>query len=482
MEKSLTKNSIFYLVYSVLNVIFPLITGIYVARILFPEDIGLVETARNLASYFVIFAFLGIPTYGLREISQARNDKKELNKLYSELIVINSISTFVFLILYMIIIFTVKAYRQNIVVFLISGIAITLNFLNNSWLFEGLEKFDYISIRNFIFKCISLILLIIFVRDSNDYLTYAFITVVGTAGNYVLNVINSKRYVKFSLKQLNLKRHMKSIMYLVVVNLAIEIYSMVDITMLGLMCKKEVVTYYAYGIKIQKILLQVINTFTMVLVPRIALYYKEDRMDEFNSLITKVLSIILIISLPIIIGINFVGDSLITKIYGETYIRSSDVLKILIMVILVSPIGYLLGSRIMLVTNNEKKMIVPVGVGALVNMVGNAYLIPRFEEIGAASASVISEVVVTVIYIVISHKYFELDRKKLKETLLKVFVALSVMFLMLALTQYVFGVSFLLTLLQIPESMVVYFGTLMLLKERCVDFYRNKVFRRIKHE
>ena len=111
MEKSLTKNSIFYLIYNVLNVVFPFITGIYVARILFPADIGQIETARNLAQYFVIFSFLGIPTYGLREISKARNNQQELNKLYSELMVINTISTCFFLILYNLIIFIVPAYR-----------------------------------------------------------------------------------------------------------------------------------------------------------------------------------------------------------------------------------------------------------------------------------------------------------------------------------------------------------------------------------
>ena len=74
-----------------LNVFFPFITVIYVARILLPSDIGLVEPARNLAQYFVIFSFLGIPTYGLREISKVRKNQYELNKLYSELMVINTL-------------------------------------------------------------------------------------------------------------------------------------------------------------------------------------------------------------------------------------------------------------------------------------------------------------------------------------------------------------------------------------------------------
>ena len=99
-KKSLSKNSIFYLIYTVLNVLFPFLTGVYVARVLLPDAIGEVAYAQNIAQYFVVFAFLGLPTYGLREIAKARDDKQELNKLYSELLSINFISTTIFLSIY----------------------------------------------------------------------------------------------------------------------------------------------------------------------------------------------------------------------------------------------------------------------------------------------------------------------------------------------------------------------------------------------
>lgn len=466
MEKSLTKNSIFYLIYNVLNVLFPFITGIYVTRVLLPTDIGLVETARNLAQYFVIFSFLGIPTYGLREVAKVRNNKDELNKLYSELMTINLISTTIFLVLYNLLIFNVQVYRENIIVFVVTGISIALNFINNTWLFEGMEKFDYISIRNLIFKCVSFILLLICVKSKDDYLAYAFITVIGTAGNYILNIVNSKKYVKYTFKDLNLKRHMKSIIYLVVVNLAIEIYSMVDITMLGLMCQKETVTYYSYGMKIQKILLQIVNTFTVVLVPRISLYYKDKRFGEFNDLLTKTISIILIISLPIIIGTDFVSNSLITKIYGETYIRSAEVIKILVITICVSPIGYLLGSRILLVTDHENKMIIAVGVGAIINIIGNASLIPKFQEIGAAVSSIVSEFVVAIAYIILSHKYFKLNYNNLKDTIYKVTIALIMMTIELYLISKIKCNVMIISTLQIALSVIIYFGILIILKEK----------------
>lgn len=479
MEKSITKNSIFYLIYNVLNVAFPFATGIYVARVLFPSDIGLVETARNLAQYFVTFSFLGIPTYGLREIANVRNDKDELSKLYSELMVINTISTAIFLILYLVLIFSVEMYRSNIVVYIITGISIALNFLNNTWLYEGLEKYDYISIRNSAFKLISLILLLIFVKDADDYLSYALISVIGTAGNYIFNIINAKRYVQFQTKGLDLKRHLKSIIYLVVVNLAIEIYSMVDVTMLGLLCESQVVAYYAYGIKIQKILLQVINTFTVVLVPRISWYYKERKINEFNELLTKALQIILIFSLPIIVGINFVGGPIIIKLYGQEYIRSAYVLRWLINVICISPIGYLLGSRVLLVTGRESRMIRAVGIGAFVNIIGNYIMIPKFQENGAAMASVISEIVVATVYIILSHKYFRLNVSELTNTVKKLFISLIIMTIFLLIGKTLNLNSFVFIMMEIPISAIFYFGVLLIIKEPVVYSYFVKISNRL---
>ena len=186
-KKSLTKNALFYIMYNVLNIVFPLLTGIYSARILTPDSIGMVESARNLVQYFVILSFLGIPTYGLREISKYKNDKKELNKIYSELMTINFISTLFFLVIYLILIFGVSKYSGNIILYLLVGMLIFLNFFNNSWLYEGLEEFQYISLRNLFFKIFAFIFLVVTVRNENDYLFYASITIVGTAGNILFS-------------------------------------------------------------------------------------------------------------------------------------------------------------------------------------------------------------------------------------------------------------------------------------------------------
>ncbi len=477
-NKSLTKNSFFYLIYNVLNVVFPFITGVYVSHILLPQAIGNVETARNLVQYFVIFSFLGIPTYGLKVIAKNKKDKNELNKTYTELLIINFISTIIFSITYLVLILCVDNYRNDLCLYLIVGVSIIINIFNNSWLFEGLEEFKYISIRNLIFKIISFVLLIILVKNQNDYLKYAFITVIGTVGNYILNIVYARKYVKFRIsKSINLKRHLKSIIYLVIVNLAIEIYTLVDVTMLSWMCNKENVAFYSYGSKIYKILIQLINTFTIVMVPRIALYYKEKDYKKFNDVISKTFKVICLIAIPIIVGLFFTSDYLICKIYGDAYIKSSYVLKVLSLILFIAPTGYLLGSRIMLVTDNEKKMIIPVICGAIVNIIMNSILIRIYQEIGAAIASAISEIIVMTVYIFLSKKYFKLT--EIKNTLFKETIALVLMTGFLLLISFIEINGLYKVIIQILGSIIIYFGILVILKEELVINTINKIAKKM---
>lgn len=472
-SKSLADNSIYYLFYNVLNMLFPFLSGIYVSRVLFPADIGLITSAQNLAQYFVILSFLGIPTYGLREMAKLRNDFEERSKVYSELYVLNFISTIVFLVIYLTIIVSVHKYRECLNLYLIVGISIALNIFNISWLYEGLEEFRFISIRNLIFKCVCFCVLVVFVKDADDYLIYAGVNVIGTAGNYLLNMAFSKKYIKFRLYGLNIRRHFKSVIYLVVVNLAIEIYSLVDITMMSFICSNESISYYKYANSIQKILLQVINTFTIVLIPRISFYYKEGRYKEFHLLLSKALRIIFLLSLPMIVGLYYTADYLIVMLYSDAYITSAALVKLFSLLLLISPVGYLLGSRVLLVTGNENKMVYAVGTGALVNVILNSILIPRYSEFGAAVASIVGEFFVMVIYVFLGKKYYQLEG--VAKTLIKAFMATGVMGIYLYIISNLITDAFWMTVIEIVGGVILYFGILLIMRENIVRDYAGRL-------
>ncbi len=480
--KNLTVNSVFYLIYNVLNVLFPLIIGIYVARVLSPTYIGEVSYAQNIVSYFVIFSFLGIPTYGMREVAKNRGNKEELNKLFTELFIINLISTIVFLSIFLGMVFIVSSFRERLALYLVCGLSIAINSLNISWLFEGLEEFKYISIRSFFIKILSFVALVIFVKANDDYLLFALIGVLGTSGAYILNCIKAKKYVRFSTKDINIRRHLKPVFFLVIINLAIEIYTLVDITMLGIFCDKESVAFYSYASKIYKVLLHLINTFTMVIVPRISLLKKEGKDEEYNRLLTKTLLVILVLALPMIVGIFFTSDYLVTIIYGNAYIRSSVVLKILSLNLLISPIGYLLGSRVMLVNGKEDKMVWCVLSGAIANLLLNLLFINLWLEVGAAIASVCGEIVVLVVYLIFSHKFFKLEESLNKSTTKILIASLIISFFLYAVSILNIS-SMIITIVQIIGAVLIYFVVLLITKEQTVCSYyeiiKNK-FLRIK--
>ena len=80
MSNSLAKNSIFNVCYQLLNVIFPLISASYVARVLMPSGVGLVAMAQNWVAYFVIFASLGCACAGFESWDKESIYRAHLNQ------------------------------------------------------------------------------------------------------------------------------------------------------------------------------------------------------------------------------------------------------------------------------------------------------------------------------------------------------------------------------------------------------------------
>ncbi len=480
---SLAKNGIFYLIYNIFNALFPFAIAIYLTRVIHLEadTIGEVNYALNIVSYFALFAFVGIPTYGMREVAKCKDDPVALNKLFTELFLINTITTTISAGFYIGLIFIVPAFRGELLwLYLIVGIEVLLNYFNISWLFEGLEKFGITAIVNVLCKIVSFVFLVLFVKSEGHILIYGLLSVLGISGYYAFLFLFFPKYVRFDFKQLQFKRHIKPIVLLVVVNLAIEIYSLIDVTMIGIIIKdsKAPVAYYKFAHQIQKTLLMVINTITLVLVPRLTKFYKDEKYDDYNKLISNAFSLIIMLAIPMVIGVYFVSDNIVVWLYGDEYSVSSNILKILSLAVLISPIGYLLGSRVCLVTNNEKYMPIAVGIGAVVNIGLNIWFINLWGAVGAAIASVISEVVVMVVYIIFSHKYFKLKINVLN--FVKILIGLIVMSGYLVAIYFLVKPEVLKIVLEIVGAIIIYFALLLILRENSCMSAFNKVFKRNK--
>ncbi len=408
-SSSLAKNSIFNVAHKVLNTIFPLITSIYVSHILLADGIGSVSKAQNIVSYFTLIAALGLPNYGTREIAKVREDNEKTNQLFTELFLINLCSTIFCTITYLILICNVTSFHENIGLYIVVGLPIIFNAINIEWFYQGFEKYQYIAIRSFVVKIICLVLVFCFVRSRQDIVKYGFIVSLGTCGNYILNIISLRDFnLRFNFKNFNPFRHLKPVFILLVTTVSIELYTLLDTTMLGIFCEDENVGYYTNIIKMVKVVITVITAIGGTLLPRLSYYSSKGDLEKAGDIVNKVFLIMLFLFVPCTIGFFVCSDLIVPVLFGSSFMPAVQTLKIASFLVLALGFSNLFGTQILLTFNEERKLLICTAIGAVINITLNAFLIPRFMQDGAAFASVISEAMVTLLTYNFARKFIKI--------------------------------------------------------------------------
>lgn len=406
--KSISVNATFNVIYKLLNALFPLITATYVARVLLPDGVGKVSYAQNIVMYFTYVAALGLPTYGTREIAKRHDQIDDRNKAFTELFLINFISTTCCVIVYYSLVTLFPAFAENRMLHYVAGIAIILNYINVDWVYQGFEEYRYIAIRSMIIKCVSVAAIFIFVRTKEDFIIYALIHCLATAGNYVFNILNLRKYIKFEFSKIDIVQHFKPLFTLLSASIAIELYTLLDTTMLGALCTDEIVGYYTNAMKTVKIVITVLAAVISVMLPRLSWYYDNNQMEKFKSLTRNVIKVLFALAIPSALGVFGLSAMMMPVLFGKAFIPAVSTLKILCFLMIPIPFSTLLGAQILCAINQEKKMLIAVVCGAASNISMNAILIPLYQQNGAAIASVISECIVVLVEIFFVKKYMKI--------------------------------------------------------------------------
>lgn len=464
---SVKTNAVLNVVRTLMSLIFPLITFPYTSRVLGPMGTGKVVYAKSIVSYFAMLAMLGINTYGLREGAKIRDNRNALSKFYKEILSINLITTFIaYILLFFAITFLPRFsdYRQLIIV-LSSSILFTT--LGVDWLYGAVEDYKYITIRSIIFQVIGIFLLFILVRDNDDYLQYASLSVITNVGSNIFNFFHSRKYIDINFKcQLELKKHLKPLFILFGTAVAISIYTVLDSTMLGYICGDEQVGLYHAATKINRIILNLISAIGAVLTPRLSNYIENQR-DEYNKLLSKASNIYLLLCLPSAVGLCFLAKPIIDIFCGYEYQPALLTMQVMCPIILFIPYGQFFSNLIFTPFRKDKYSLFPVIFGALTNVVLNLLLIPRFGALGAGIATVIAEFTVTTIKLFLSKKV-GIKIFDLFKNWYQYLIATTIMFFILLLIKQIHFSTNLFVIISILCGIIIYFLSLLLMKNKYV--------------
>ena len=409
MNKVIVRNSIYNIIYKVFSVIFPLVTSSYVSRILLAEGVGKVAYAQSIVTYFVTLSSLGIPQYGIKAIAQSESSRDGQSKTFSELFIINLVSTVLWCAVYYTLINQMLYFADRRALFNTMGLLLILNIFNVDWFYQGIEKYGYIATRSMIVKLLSLISMFVFVRTSDDYINYGLILCIATAGNYLYNAANLRKYVGIRVKGIDLARHLKPVLILLVSAVATEIYTMLDTVMIEHIHGEAYVGYYSNAVKVVRVIYTLVIAMVSTFYPQISIYLNEGDYSESNKLLSIGTKIILLFSVPLAMGAFVLSDSVVLILFGGDFYSSIATLRILSVLICVFSLAYFLGHIILMSTCNEKKILKATIAGAVFNFCANSLLIPPLKHNGAAIASVLAELIVTAILLYNGKKFFKLN-------------------------------------------------------------------------
>ena len=426
MQKSLAKNSIYNMIYTMGNILFPFFTSIYVSRILLPVGVGKVASAQNIASYFVTAAALGLPSYGVREFAKIRDKKQKRNKLFTELFLLNIISTSVATIAYYILIVSNTNLRSEGLLYFICGISVAFNYLNIDWMYQGLEEYGYITIRSLAIKILSFIVLLILVKTKQDYVMYALISCLATGGNYIFNILHARKYVKFEFYGLDLLHHIRPVLLIAGITFLSTIYNKIDITMLNILASDESVGFYTYAQKTLNIVLTMSNAVKAAFLPRLSYYYDNNK-ESFYNLLDKGFQVLCTMAFPLCIGLALVAHQVVSLLYGNAFEPATLTIRLMCPLILIKGFGDLFCYQLVYSTKNEKIILPASAAASIINILTNAILIPIFLQNGAVIASVFSEFITNAVQFIYMKKKIKFQINYM--VLIKSIITIAVMIL-----------------------------------------------------
>ena len=394
--KSLQKNFLYNVLYQILLVILPLITAPYISRTLGATAVGVYSYTYSVAYYFLLIAMLGIGNHGNRSIAAVRDDRKKLDKTFSSIYSLQVITFSIAILAYAI--YLVLFVKDNRLIVLLQLIYVTSGLFDIGWLFFGLEQFKLTVARNTLIKISTVVLMFVFVHKPSDLWKYTLIMSAGTLFSQAYLWLYVKKYVSFekcSVKEIT--SNIKPVLILFIPVLAYSIYKVMDKIMLGNMSSYDQVGFYNNAEKIINIPMGIITALGTVMLPRmsnIVANGDKKRVDDYIRISAKLVTLL---SSAIAFGLMGVSSVLAPVFFGDEFIACGEIIRLLSVTVFFIAWANVIRTQYLIPNKRDSIYLTSTMVGAILNLIINWMLIPKYQANGAAFVAEFSVMLVQMV-------------------------------------------------------------------------------------
>lgn len=416
------KNYLYNLSYQLLIIVLPVITTPYITRVFSSSALGSYGYYNSIVTYFILLATLGVANYGTKEISGHR---KNVQKTFWGIYSLQVLATCLALVLYIATCLLIPS-MNNLIAYIL-GFSLLSRGLDISWLFQGMEDFKKITVRNTAVKLLGVASIFIFVKKPSDLYLYIVLLVGYDLLGQLSMWLPAREHIgRPHLDIVYAKQHIKPVILLFLPQIAISLYITLDRTMLGALSSTTDVGIYDQALKFLNILLTIVTSLGSVMLPRVSNLLSSGNQKAVNKLHEMSFLVYNLVIFPMVAGILIVNKDFVNFFLGKDFQDARY--AIAIMVFRMFFIGWtnIMGIQILIPHNKNREFMLSTTIPAFFSVGLNILLIPSLGYIGASIVSVSTEGLVWLIQLYFTRSY--LKEIKILPSMLKILAASLVMY------------------------------------------------------
>jgi O-antigen/teichoic acid export membrane protein len=371
-------------------------------KVLGAEKFGYIGFALSVSQYLMLLVDFGFNLSATKRIALAKDNKEELNRIFSSTVYAKlgllALSFILLIVISLIPEFAVYRTTMLVMFLVVLGQAGLFVFL-----FQGIGEIKWVSIFNCIAKVTVLPLTFLLVKSPDDVLIATLLqgSVAVVAMLISWGMIAKKGWVKLvSVKFSDVKKELSESFPLFLSTAATSIYTACFVLILGYFASPEEVGQYSAVDRVMRALCY------LVLVPVLQVYYpKISALAKENMTLArsrvKGLFAVTLAGMFCIAVFLFFGSPIMIKFLGDDYSNSDILFKIMSFVPIFVGMGGVFGQLILLAMGNkeDKKYFSRVYIIAAVVAICSVFLLSSmYGMYGTSISLLITEVVVVFLF------------------------------------------------------------------------------------
>lgn len=451
-QTKVAANTTWFTLALILQKIISFVYFTYLARVLGAASLGQYVFALSFIAIFSIVIDFGTNHFITREVAKEQTQAQKLYgnilsfKVFSSLLAIGLVVLFINVLGYPLL--------TKQLVYMTSALMVIESLVISSYaIMRGFYNLKFESLGTIGVQVVVAVAGISVLQVTKD-LRMLMLVLVGA------NFLNLVYITALLVKRLNLKvRALVDLVYWrnifkVVLPFALaagfnKIYGYFDQVLLSKLASDAALGFYAVAYKLTFALQFLPLALVAALYPAMSTYFVKDR-QLLNKSFTRAVYYLLILTIPLSLGVIVLAREFITTLYTNDYLSSVLPLQILIASLTFLFINFPLGS-LLNAADKQARNTLNIFLAMVVNIVLNFILIPGYQAVGAAIASLISTLFLFILGWQAIRGIVKLDYRYIIRTSLKTLLAGAIMVIVIVISK-----SYLYWLLASIIGLVVY--------------------------